>query len=153
MARNVSEKKLRVVDDVDGLDGEELAGLPDGVQLALVDIAEVAREGLLALSVTAGLAVLAEMMEAERTALCGPAHARESGRLFTRGGSTPTSVVLGGRKVPIRRPRVAATDGSAEPHLETFETASSVDLLTQVAMERMLVGVSTRHYCRSGSPI
>jgi len=107
----------------------------------------------LALSVTAGLAVLGEMMEAERTALCGPVNAKVPGREFVRGGSTATSVVLGGRKVPIRRPRVAATDGSAEPPLETFETASSVDLLAQVAMERMLAGISTRKYRRANEPM
>lgn len=150
MARNVSEKKLRVVDRVDNA---EKSRLPDEVQLALSDIAEVAREGLLALSVTAGLAVLGEMMEAERTALCGPVHAKEPGRTYVRGGTTPTSVVLGGRKVPIRRPRVAATDGSAEPALETFETAASADLLTQVAMERMLAGISTRRYTRANEPM
>ena len=152
MTRNVSEKKLRVVDVVDEAELGE-SRLPDEVQLALADIAHVAREGLLALSVTAGLAVLGEMMEAERTALCGPVHTKEPGRLFTRGGSTPTSVVLGGRKVPIRRPRVAATDGSAEPGLETFEAAASVDLLSEVAMERMLAGVSTRKYRRASEPM
>ena len=61
MARNVSDERLSVVDEVDG---SELSRLPDEVQLALADIAEIAREGLLALSVTAGLAVLGEMMEA-----------------------------------------------------------------------------------------
>ena len=150
MARNVSEKRLRVVDHVDEA---EKSRLPDEVQLALADIGEVAREGLLALSVTAGLAVLGEMMEAERTVLCGPRDAKEPGRAYTRGGTTPTSVVLGGRKVPIRRARVAATDGSAEPGLDTFEAASSADLLTQVAMERILAGVSTRQYSRVNEPM
>jgi len=152
MARNVSEKKLRVVDDIDGAELGE-SRLPDEVQLALSDIAEVAREGLLALSVAAGLAVLGEMMEAERTVLCGPRDAKDPRRSYVRGGTTPTSAVLGGRKVPVRRPRVAATDGSAEPGLETFETASSTDLLTQVAMERMLAGVSARKYTRANEPM
>ncbi len=96
MARNVSEKKLRVVDDIDGVELGE-SRLPDEVQLALSDIAEVAREGLLALSVAAGLAVLGEMMEAERTVLCGPRDAKDPRRSYVRGGTTPTSVVLGGR--------------------------------------------------------
>jgi transposase-like protein len=48
---------------------------------------------------------------------------------------------------------VAATDGSAEPHLETFGAAASVDLLSEVAMERMLAGVSTRKYRRANEPM
>ena len=150
MARNISEKKVRVVDEVAD---SELGRLPDEVQLALADIAEIAREGLLALSVSAGLAVLGEMMEVERTGFCGPRDAKDPDRAYVRGGSTPTSVVLGGRKVPIRRPRVAATDGSAEPSLESFEAAASADLLGQVAMERMLAGVSTRKYTRANEPM
>jgi transposase-like protein len=93
------------------------------------------------------------MMEAERTGLCGPRDAKSPDRAFTRGGTTVTSVVLGGRKVPIRRPRVAAADGSPEPRLESFVEASSQDLLTQVAMERMLAGISTRKYRRANEPM
>lgn len=153
MARNISDEKLSVVDDLDDVEAAELSGLPDEVQLALSDIAAVTREGLLALSVTAGFAVLNEMMEAERTVLCGPKDAKDPGREFVRNGTTPTSVVLGGRKAPIRRPRVHATDGSPEPQLESFEAASSMDLLTQVAMDRMLAGVSTRKYRRANEPM
>ncbi len=107
MEQNVSDMETCVVDHVEDTG---LSRLPDEVALALTDIGEVAREGLLALSVTAGLAVLAEMMEAERTGLCGPRDVKNPDRVFTRGGTTATSVVLGGRKVPIRRPRVAAAD-------------------------------------------
>ena len=150
MGENVSDETARVVDCVDDAG---LSRLPDEVALALADIGEVAREGLLALSVTAGLAVLGEMMEAERTGLCGPRDAKDPGRGHTRGGTTPTSVGLGGRKVPIRRPRVATADGSPEPRLESFTEASGRDLLTAVAMERMLAGVSTRKYRRANEPM
>lgn len=49
-------------------------GLPQEVSLALADIAGVAREGLLAMSVAAGMAVMAvmaAMFEAEVTAVTG----------------------------------------------------------------------------------
>jgi len=150
MARNVSEENLRVVDDLDEV---ATSRLPEEVQLALGDIAVAAREGLLALSVSAGMAVLDEMMEQERTMLCGPLHVKDPERGFVRNGTAPTSVVLGGRKVPIRRPRVAATDGAAEPRLESFGAASSSELLTEVALERMLAGISTRKYRRANEPM
>lgn len=99
--KNVPDEGLRVIDQVE-VDEADLGRLPDEVQLALSDIAGVAREGLLALSVTTGLAVLAEMMEAERTGLCGPVHAKDPDRGHVRGGGTQMSVVLGGRRVPMR---------------------------------------------------
>ncbi len=82
-------------------------GLPDEVIVALSDIAEVAREGLLALSVSTGLAVMAQMMQDEITVVVGPKHAKLPDRVATRHTAAPTSVVLGGRKVPISRPRAA----------------------------------------------
>ncbi|MDK1038376.1 MAG: IS256 family transposase [Actinomycetota bacterium] len=150
MRENIPDETARVVDHVDDTG---LSCLPDEVVLALADIGEVAREGLLALSVATGLAVLGEMMEAERTVLCGPRDAKDPDRRFERNGTAPTSVVLGGRKIPIRRPRVNPTDGSPEPQLESFVVASSKDLLTQVAMERMLAGVSARKYRRVNEPM
>ncbi|MGH9072096.1 MAG: IS256 family transposase, partial [Acidimicrobiales bacterium] len=46
--------------------------LPTSVTLALTDLAETAREGLLALAVGTGLQVMQVMMEDEVTALAGP---------------------------------------------------------------------------------
>jgi transposase-like protein len=99
------------------------------------------------------MAVLAEMMELDRTELCGPRDAKKPDREFVRNGTAPSSVVLGGRRVPIRRPRVAATDGRPEPSLASFATASDADLLTQVATERMLAGITTRKYRRANEPM
>ena len=141
------------VELADRIDDETAAGLPEEVQLALVGIAEAAREGLLALSVTAGMAVLGELMELDRVELCGPKDAKDPDREFVRNGTTATSVVLGGRRVPIRRPRVAATDGSPEPMLASFAAAASSDLLTSVAVERMVAGISTRKYRRANEPM
>jgi len=148
--KNVDGPAVRLVDE---LDDETAEGLPDVVQLALVGIAEAAREGLLALSVTAGMAVLAEMLELDRVALCGPKDVKDPDRTYVRNGTTATSAVLGGRKVPFRRPRVAATDGSAEPTLPSFAAATDADLLAGVAVERMLAGISTRKYARANEPM
>lgn len=144
-----------VVDEVAGVGGmdQAVSHLPNEVQVALTGIAEAAREGLLALSVSTGLAVLTEMMEAERTGLCGPIHEKNPDRVATRGGTTPTSVVLGGRRVPIRRPRAHRTDGSGEVESETFAAVNDSDLLGRVAMERMLAGLATRRYRSANEPV
>ena len=54
---------------------DELPGLgelPEELRVTLADIAGVAREGLLALSVATGLSVMQAMFEAEVTAVAGP---------------------------------------------------------------------------------
>jgi hypothetical protein len=63
-------KNVAAMGAVEPDEAEKLSGLPDEVQVALCDIAAVAGEGLLGLSVSAGLAVMAEMMQAELTPLC-----------------------------------------------------------------------------------
>jgi len=47
--------------------------IPDEVTIAMGEIAEDMREGLLALAVGAGLQVMASLMEADVAAACGPA--------------------------------------------------------------------------------
>ena len=97
-------KNVAAVRAVEPDEAAEMSGLPDELTVALSDIAGVAREGLLALSVSAGLAVMAEMMEAEITGVVGPKHAKLPDRTAVRHTPTPTSVVLGGRKIGTLRP-------------------------------------------------
>jgi putative transposase len=96
----------------------------------------------------AGLAAVMELLEQERAALCGTRYRHNSNRLALRGGHVPSSLVLGGRRVVIRRPRVRGRDGR-ELILPSWKTWSARDPLTRRAMEQMLVGVSTRRYGRS----
>lgn len=136
--------------------GDDAAGegpeLSAELQLAFADVAELAREGLLAMSVGVGLRVMAEMMESELTGRVGPKHARIPERTASRHASAPGSVVLGGRRVPISRPRARTIEGE-EVQLETYATFASDDLLTQVVLERMLAGVATRRHRAVAEPV
>lgn len=145
-------KNVAAVRAVEPDEATEISGLPDEVQVALSDIAGVAREGLLALSVSTGLAVMAEMMEAEITQVVGPKHAKLPERTASRHTATPTSVVLGGRKIPIDRPRARTTEGREVP-LTSYETFASEDLLNQVVLERMLAGLATRRHQAAAEPV
>ena len=71
-------------------------------------------EGLLALAVGAGLQVMQALMEADVTALAGPKGRHDAARTAVRHGRERGSVTLGGRRVPVTRPRVRAADGSGE---------------------------------------
>ncbi|HKC58036.1 MAG TPA: integrase core domain-containing protein [Vicinamibacterales bacterium] len=72
------------------------------------------RADLMELAVASGLKVLTTMLEADRTAICGPRYAHEPERAASRAGTVPSEVVLGGRKVQIRRPRVHVRSVLAE---------------------------------------
>ena len=58
-------KTVLTVRLADTTDAAALPDLPKEVRLAMTDVAGAAREGLLAMSVAAGLAVMAAMFEAE----------------------------------------------------------------------------------------
>jgi putative transposase len=142
----------RVVSNPDSPELKELPDLSDEVRLALTGIAGVAREGLLAMSVAAGMAVMAAMFDAEITAACGPKGKHNSDRTASRHGGGRGSVVLGGRRVPVTRPRGRTSDGNEVP-LATYDLFAAEDQLTAVVMERMLAGLATRRHVAAAEPV
>ena len=145
------KSKLHVVEVVEA--EAPAVRLPEHVQLSLVGIAGQAKEGLLALAVSTGLAVLHETMEWEVERIVGPKHKRDRDRIAKRHGHTDGEVTLGGRRVQISRPRVRSGDDSEEIALDSYREFSLRDLLGQVMLERMLAGVSTRKSVRVGEPV
>ncbi len=127
--------------------------LPAHVQEALGELVGAAREGLLALSVGVGLGVLAELMEDEVDDIVGAKGKWNPGRAFVRHGREAGEVTLGGRRLPVERPRVRTADGHAELPLATYAHFADRDPLTRVVLERMLAGVSTRRYRRVQEPV
>jgi hypothetical protein len=111
------------------------------VQGVLADV----RHAFLGLCVSAGKQVLAAMMEADRQALCGAANVPNPRRRAVRGGSTHSSVVLGGQRIAITRPRARGVD-SGELALPTFAWAAQADPLDAATLAAMAAGVSTRRY-------
>ena len=123
---------------------ERLAGRLDG---HLARFAEHMREGLLAASTAVGLDVMAELMAAEVSDLAGPKGKHNPARVAKRHGGQDGTVTLGGRRVPVRRPRVRTVgDDEYELSLESYATFVSADLLADGVVARMLGGLSTRGY-------
>ena len=120
--------------------------VPAEVTVALQELTGQVQEGLLALAVATGLQVMASLMEADVAAVAGPRGRQNPDRAAVRHGGGPGSVTLGGRRVPIVRPRVRAADGSGELPVPSYELFSSTELLGRLAMEKMLAGLSTRRY-------
>lgn len=130
----------------------ELGDLPEALSVALGDIVGVAKEGLLALSVATGLSVMQAMFEAEVTAVAGPKGRHDPARTAVRHGAGKGSVTLGGRRVPVTRPRARTVDGHEVP-LHLYAHFASDDVLQQVVLERMLAGVATRRHARIAEPV
>ena len=147
MSKNVSAFRVTKRDT-----GAARPELSSDLAERLGELAGAAREGLLALSVGVGLSVFAALMEDEVTALVGDKHAKVPGRSASRHGSAAGSVVLGGRRVAVTRPR-ARTGGGAEVRLQTYRTFSDDDQLSTVVFERMLAGLATRRHRVANEPV
>jgi len=100
------------------------------------------------LCLAAGLETLAEMMEADARAACGPRHARGKQRTAHRWGKTKGKIGFHGGKVEIERPRLRGFDGKEQP-LPSWEGTVMEDWLGKWAMNQMLINVSTRKFERS----
>lgn len=127
-------------------EAEELAfNLPPQVTIALTQISGAVKKGLLSLCVGAGLAVVKEIMEVEVTELVGPRGKHDPKRAAYRHGEEDRQLTLGGRRVGIQKPR-ARTKDKKEVELGSYEFFASRDLLDEAALDRMLHGLSSRHY-------
>lgn len=96
---------------------------------------------------TAGIATLTSMMEADAEQLCGPRHSRSQERGGHRWGRTSGRLGFHGGTIPVERPRVRGRQG--EIALPSWEAAQSEDLLGRWAMNLMLLNVSTRKFGRA----
>lgn len=136
-------------EDVDGAASQ----LPEHVLVALHELAGACREGLLALAVGTGMQVMHALFDNDVTAIAGPKGKHDPTRTAVRHGSETGSVTLGGRRVAVQRPRVRSADGRREVPVPVYDTFASRDQLTQMALERMLAGLSTRRYATGLEPV
>jgi putative transposase len=127
--------------------------MPDVVSVAMGDLTGAVKEGLLALAVGAGLQVMRVLMEESVTALAGAKGRHDPTRSAVRHGTEDGSVVLGGRQVRVRRPRVRTADRSAEVAVPAYELFASTELLGELALERMMAKLSTRRYRAGLEPV
>lgn len=124
-------------------------GFPQVLAAQLVlPLSEMLRGQLQEFVVSVGMQALMQLVEDERIRLCGERYRHDAGRVHRRNGSVPSELVLGGRKVKARRPRVVDHDGR-EVGLESWEHFASSDPMNARMLEQMAIGVSTRKYDRS----
>lgn len=115
--------EIGLVDVADPSLLERLAGKASQ-QLEL--FASKMRQGLLAASVAIGLDVMGELVDTEVTALAGPKGRHDPNCIAYRHGTEDGKVTFGGRRIPVRRPRVRTLAGADEEEhevrLESYDT-------------------------------
>lgn len=99
-----------------------------------------------------GLKIFAEMLEEDRTRLCGPRHEPNAARRAYRHGHDEGRLVFGGRKIRLQKPRVRSVAGE-EIDLATWERMAVEDPLRDRVVEQILLGVSARGYEGSLEPL
>ena len=104
------------------------------IQQALGELVGAARDGLLALSVGLGLGVVHELMEREVDEVVGPRGKHNRDRTAKRHGHEDGSMTLGGRRVPVRRPRMRTSDDEHELPVSTYEYFADRDPLTRAVI-------------------
>jgi len=122
---------------------EKTVELPEQAQVSLAEPGGKVRQGLLAFAVAVGLDVFATLLEEDVTAIVGDKGKHNPSRAAYRHTTERSSVVLGGRRVAVDKPRARSVSGG-EVKLPTWQEFSDDELLSELALERMLAGLSTR---------
>ena len=117
-------------------------------QITLPRLARNTRMLLREFMLSAGMEAFLKEMEDDRTALCGPKNEFQADRRAYRHGHDVGTLVLGGRKVRMPKPRVRSVGGQ-ELELPHWRHFTEEDPLDERVQEQILVGVSTRKYARS----
>lgn len=124
----------------------------ESVAQEVVPLTLVLRQRLQEFVVETGLIALEALLEEERTAACGARYRHDPERQASRHGHCAGELVLGGRRVSVRRPRARSREG-AEVVLPSWRAFADEDPLDARAVEQLVVGVSTRGYERSLEPL
>src|SRR5437879_1582824 len=133
--------------------GQQRIELPDQVSVELALLAGTVEEGLVAVAVGVGMQVFRTMLGEDVTVVAGPRGRHDpTGRVAYRHGDQESSVVLGGRKVAVSRPRVRGVAGG-ELALPIWEAFAGEELLGNQTMASLLAGISTRSYDKTLEPV
>lgn len=115
-------------------------------------MATALHEGLHAVAFKAAALVAKQMLEAEVEQLAGPKGKHNKQRLVSRHSSQGGYIIVAGQKVKIQRPRVRGKDGH-DVRLQNYKKFHDETVLDELAFERMLHGVATRHYGEVGEAL
>lgn len=117
-------------------------------QFSVNDAAKLRRlmlESLTSFAVEIGIQVATCLLEDEVVKLCGAKSERVRNRANSRHGRQPGYIILGGRNIAVRRPRVRSIDGE-EVSLAVYEKLQDEGAMPAAALAGVVRGVSRRDY-------
>src|ERR1051325_3629144 len=113
--------------------------------IPLKEVVELIPGGLMNVAMAAFTQVAEQMMNCEVTALVGPKNQADPARMNVRWGSEPGYCVVGGQKIPLRRPRVRDRRKREVP-LGSYELMQRASLMEESVWQKMMNGLTTRRY-------
>lgn len=117
------------------------------IQLALPlpEVLNLVQRGLMSLALTAFTKIAEAMMDWEVTGLVGKKNQADENRERSRWGAEGGYCVVGGQKVPLRRPRVRDVRNREVP-LGSYEMLQQASLMEDAVWRKIMHGVTTRQY-------
>ena len=112
-------------------------------QAPLSEVGEIFRDSLTELVRDAYVRIL----YAEAKELCGPFYRPHSESEYKRAGTAPGYVRLSGRKMPVKRPRVAKREGGEHP-LFSYSVRKNGDNIKELICNALAAGVSSNEMRR-----
>jgi putative transposase len=116
------------------------------IQLDRGEIERLINEELHRSALSVGVAVISELLEFEVAEVCGERRKRSPQRQGHRYGRQSGTIVLGGQKVRIDKPRIRSIDGRREVQLALYNRLQQTNVIDKTVMRRLVRGVSCRNY-------
>jgi len=113
--------------------------------LPLPEAIALVERGLMNLAIAAFTQVAEQMMGWEVSAMVGPKNQANAGRENQRWGSQQGYCIVGGQKVPLRRPRVREVRQKEVP-LGSYEMLQQASLMEDAVWNKIMHGLTTRGY-------
>ena len=116
------------------------------IQLDRGEMERLINEELHRSALSVGVAVISELLELEVADVCGGRRKRSPQRQGHRYGRQSGTIVLGGQKVRIDKPRIRSIDGRREVQLALYNRLQQTNVIDKTVMRRLVRGVSCRNY-------
>jgi transposase-like protein len=126
-------------------EASEAAQTPIQLVMALPELVKMAQQGLMSMALSVFMQIAQEMMNWDVSQLVGPKNQAQGDRENYRWGSEQGYCVVGGQKVPLKRPRVR-DKRQREVALGSYEMLQQASLMDDAVWKKIMHGLTMRKY-------
>jgi len=126
---------------------ERAGAAAESLQLAIPvpEVMSLVQQGLMSLALSAFTQLAEQMMQWEVNDLVGPKNQSNEDREKMRWGAQSGYCIVGGQKVPLKRPRVRDKRRKEVP-LGSYEMLQRASLMEESVWQKIMHGLTTRRY-------